>query len=561
MTAMTSAWSAFTVTPDPARTTDPVSATDTLIAKHNAFLEKKGAYTTAALQAMNSAKTNEGTFITTSTQNKEIVKTYIDVQIYDNMINAWNKYTKSLTDNDTITNILKNYTDYVSKKTTFGSALIIAQGRKADADFITLFTTTKRNIATWKSGATNGCRNLMTVASTDTNMLNQPIRCNDNEYISGYTKVTGYDAATSAPNDAKDVTKDNVSQYLAYKYSCCAIPAPSKGYEGSRGLPGADGKSGEDGKPGPSGPVGERGIKGKVGPVGEKGAIGQKGYQGLQGKQGLPGAVGADGKNIMAPIVTQIEGPEGAEGPSGEAGPKGPKGKAAISDAEFKSNLDTGKASATIWKSSATNGCRNLMTVASMDKNMLNQSINCNNNEYISGYTKVTGYDAAPNDPNVSIDNITQYLAYKYSCCAVPKGPAGYAGYEGLPGADGKQGANGQPGPNGPRGDRGPKGPKGPKGEKGPRGSQGPNEYIEPIEQDIEIENTVPTAQVSCATPSIVKEPDTGDSTLLDKTLSLLKLQDNIRHFIGKEDVSHDSEYNSPSMIQGDLYNHAYYSY
>ena len=561
-TDMTSAWSTFTGTPDPTKATDRVSATDTLIANHNAFIGKMNTYVTAVLQAMTNDKPNEAAFIATSTQNEEIVKNYIDASIYNNMITAWNTYTTSLTNNNGITTILQNYNDYLGKRGKFKEALLIAQGLKGDADFTRDFAASKQTISTWKSNATNGCRNLTTVGSTDANMLNQPISCNNNEYISGYTKITGYDAATSAPNNAADVNKNNVAQYLAYKYSCCTIPTPSTGYVGSTGLPGANGASGADGAPGARGPIGDQGLKGLVGPVGDKGAPGAKGDQGSQGNQGSKGVVGINGKDVMAPIIRQVEGPEGAAGPDGEAGPAGPKGKAAISDAVFKSNRDIGKASAATWKASAKNGCRNLMTDASTNEN---QSISCNDNEYISGYTKVTGYDAAPNDPNVSIDNITQYLAYKYSCCAAPQGPAGYAGYSGLPGADGTDGNNGQPGPMGPRGDQGAKGPKGPKGDQGPMGSkgdQGSRGYIELGVQDIQIENTAPNiANAVCEAPSMLKEPDTGHSTILDKTLSLLNLQHKIRDFIGDKEVQYHSEYNSPSMIQGNFYQHADYSY
>ena len=45
------------------------------------------------------------------------------------------------------------------------------------------------------------------------------------------------------------------------------------------------------------------------------------------------------------------------------------------------------------------------------------------------------------------------------------------------------------------------------------------------------------------------------------KTLSLLNLQDKIRDFIGYKEVQPDDEYDSPSMIQDKLYQHADYSY
>ena len=117
----------------------------------------------------------------------------------------------------------------------------------------------------------------------------------------------------------------------------------------------------------------------------------------------------------------------------------------------------------------------------------------------------------------------------------------------------------------GPRGDQGAKGPKGPKGDQGPMGSkgdQGSRRYIELGVQDIQIENTAPNiANAVCEAPSMLKESDTGHSTILDKTLSLLNLQHKIRDFIGDKEVQYHSEYNSPSMIQGNFYQHADYSY
>ena len=71
---------------------------------------------------------------------------------------------------------------------------------------------------------------------------------------------------------------------------------------------------------------------------------------------------------------------------------------------------------------------------------MINQNIICSDTEYISGYSKVSGFDAAPVDPDVSMDNIAQYLAVKYSCCTAPTPPKGSKGKKGLPGLDGVHG-------------------------------------------------------------------------------------------------------------------------
>ena len=141
------------------------------------------------------------------------------------------------------------------------------------------------------------------------------------------------------------------------------------------------------------------------------------------------------------------------------------------SDSEFQESLDAGRAAAIKWRKSGANGCRNVQTVASRDPNMLDQDISCNDTEYVSGYTTVRSFEAAPSDPYVTNDNIGRYLAVKYSCCTAPSAPKGPRGKRGLPGLEG---IPGQPGEEGPEGNDGLSGKRGPPGKIGKDGGKGP---------------------------------------------------------------------------------------
>jgi hypothetical protein len=153
-------------------------------------------------------------------------------------------------------------------------------------------------------------------------MLDQDIACNDTEYISGYTKVSGFDAAPVNPN----VTRDNIVQYLAVKYSCCTAPEGGKGPKGKKGLPGLDGAPGIIGPAGPDGVEGPPGPRGEQGDMGEEGGKGPRGDAGDNGKEGEAGPPGKPGKSVVVPFIRQVPGPMGLQGEMGPQGKKGPKG-------------------------------------------------------------------------------------------------------------------------------------------------------------------------------------------------------------------------------------------
>ncbi len=167
-----------------------------------------------------------------------------------------------------------------------------AVAEKAIADKIAAEKEAAKKAATeaWIKAARPGCRNLVTTSSTilDSFMLNHNIKCNDDEYISGYRQV----------NDI-------------YNYTCCRVPI---GNLGVKGLPGFDGDKGERGVKGNPGYDGDRGPEGKIGPAGPRG---------IQGPKGPVGPVGQPGSGGH---ILQVAGPVGPMGPDGPAGPMGPKG-------------------------------------------------------------------------------------------------------------------------------------------------------------------------------------------------------------------------------------------
>jgi hypothetical protein len=254
------------------------------------------------------------------------------------MINAWSKVTKSLEASD-VSGAIINYNMYLPTKAAFENALLVAQNKRAEAIFQMKLAAGRDAAAKWTKNGTNGCRNIQTTASTDQNMFDQDITCNDTEYISGYTKVAGFDAA---PVDL-NVTRDNISQYLAVKYSCCVAPVGAKGPRGKKGPPGTDGLPGLVGPVGLRGLVGPVGKQGPEGNVGEEGNIGPIGEVGDDGEIGETGETGKPGTSIKLPMIRHIEGPignVGEMGPKGIQGPKGPDGMVTPAPKTGSSELD-----------------------------------------------------------------------------------------------------------------------------------------------------------------------------------------------------------------------------
>ena len=323
-------WAAYTAAKailsktDAAKVAEVTTATDKLIEAYTKFGGSKGVYSNAVINALKSNKT-DADYVKNS---KEDADTYGPVygltNEYNAMVAAWTKVTNSVNGSDAAGSIV-NYIAFLPTKTAFGNALLIAQNKRAEADFQTKLAAGKDAAAKWAKSAAKGCRNMQTVATTDPNMLDQDIECADTEYISGYATLKGFE---SAPID-ENVNRDNIGKYLAVKYSCCTAPAGAKGTQGKKGLPGLEGSPGPTGPPGPEGAVGPAGKQGPPGEMGEEGGKGPRGEQGDDGPDGKKGQPGRPGKSYKAPLIRQLPGPrgmQGEEGPMGQQGPRGPDG-------------------------------------------------------------------------------------------------------------------------------------------------------------------------------------------------------------------------------------------
>ena len=309
---------------DVSKVSEVTAATDKLVETYTKFGGSKGEYNKAVINALKSNNTDADYVKNSKADADTYGPVYGLTNEYNAMVAAWTKVTSSVNASDTSGAII-NYVAYLPTKTAFGNALLIAQNKRAEADFQANLTAGKDAAAKWAKSGSNGCRNLQTIASTDPNMLDQDITCNDTEYISGYAKVSGFDAA---PID-ENVTRDNIGKYLAVKYSCCTAPAGAKGPQGKKGLPGIDGLPGPLGPPGPEGAVGPAGKQGPQGEMGEEGGKGPHGEQGDDGQDGKQGIQGKPGKSVKVPLIRQLPGPlglRGEEGPRGKDGPKGPDG-------------------------------------------------------------------------------------------------------------------------------------------------------------------------------------------------------------------------------------------
>ena len=328
--AMTADWAAFNAEKtalaaiDANNVSNITIATDKLVETYNKFLTSKGAYGASVMKALTSNNTDRE-YVKNSTNDMKTYGLIYDItKEYNAMANAWTNVTTSLGKSD-VSGVINNYNAYVPTKTAFTKVLLIAQNKKAEADFQTNLAGGKDAAAKWLTGSAKGCRNIQTIATTDPNMLDQDIACNDTEYISGYNKVSGYNAAPVDPN----VSRDNIGQYLAVKYSCCVAPEGTKGSRGKQGLPGIDGNSGLIGPVGPAGPVGPVGNKGDSGDMGEEGGKGPAGDKGEDGMSGAAGPSGKPGTTMNAPYIRQLPGSvgqPGQRGPKGLQGPKGPDG-------------------------------------------------------------------------------------------------------------------------------------------------------------------------------------------------------------------------------------------
>ena len=306
------------------KVSDITTATEKLIETNNAFTTSKNTYSAAVISALKTNNT-DSTYVKDSSSDAELYgPVYGLTNEYRAMVNAWTNVTKSVQASNA-SGAIVNYNTYLPTKTAFASALLVAQNKRAEANFQARLAEGKDAAAKWTKNGANGCRNIQTTASTDQNMLDQDISCNDTEYISGYTKVSGFDAAPVDPN----VTRDNIAQYLAVKYSCCVAPAGAKGPQGKKGPPGTEGLPGVAGPPGLVGIAGPTGKQGPQGDVGEEGNIGPIGEVGDDGNEGEKGETGKPGTSIKMPFTRQVAGPMGnvgEMGPRGMQGPKGPDG-------------------------------------------------------------------------------------------------------------------------------------------------------------------------------------------------------------------------------------------
>jgi Collagen triple helix repeat (20 copies) len=321
---MSTDWTAFSAARtalaavDSKKTSELSDATDKLVETYNKFIASKGVYNAAVIKALK-ANNADSEYVKNSKTEIDTYGLIYDLsKDYNAMTAAWANVKKSVDASDASAAII-NYIAYVPTKNAFTNSLLIAQNKRAEADFQTKMAAGKEAAAKWLKSGSKGCRNVQTAASTDQNMLDQDIVCNDTEYISGYTKVSGYDAA---PVDS-NVTRDNIAQYLAVKYSCCTAPEGPKGPQGKKGLPGLDAAPGAIGPQGPDGVPGPVGKKGEQGDMGEEGGKGPRGDTGDDGKEGEPGHAGKPGKSVVVPFIRQVPGPMG---PRGEAGPQGKRG-------------------------------------------------------------------------------------------------------------------------------------------------------------------------------------------------------------------------------------------
>jgi hypothetical protein len=302
---------------------DIATATEKLIETYNTFMRSRKAYADAVISALKSNNTDSN-YVKNGSSDAELYgPVYGLTNEYTAMVNAWVKVTKSIEASDASGAII-NYNIYLPTKTAFGNALLVAQNKRAEAIFQANLAAGRDAAAKWTRRGTNGCRNIQTPASTDPNMLDQDITCYDTEYISGYTKVSGFDAAPIDPN----VSRDNIAQYLAVKYSCCVAPVGAKGPQGKKGPPGKEGLPGLVGPVGLRGMVGPVGKQGPEGNVGEDGSIGPIGEIGEDGEIGEIGESGKPGTSIKLPMIRHVPGPVGHDGEMGPRGIQGPKGPA-----------------------------------------------------------------------------------------------------------------------------------------------------------------------------------------------------------------------------------------
>ena len=325
--AMTADWTAFNSAKtalaaiDSKKVSEVTTATDKLVEAYNKFLTTKTNYSNAVLKAMK-ANSKDSEYVNNSKIEMDTYGTIYDLsKEYNALINAWKQVIKNQ-ESSNVAELITSYIAYVPTKTAFTNALLIAQNKKAEADFQSKLAAGKDAAAKWLKNAPKGCRNMQTAATTDQNMLDQDIACNDTEYISGYSKIAGFDAAPVDPN----VSRDNIGRYLAVKYSCCTAPTGAKGAQGKAGLPGLDGAPGPTGPAGPAGVLGAMGKKGETGDMGEEGGKGPRGPPGDDGQDGDEGLPGKEGKSVTVPYIRQVSGPMGKKGEMGPRGQQGPKG-------------------------------------------------------------------------------------------------------------------------------------------------------------------------------------------------------------------------------------------
>ena len=331
--AMSVDWTAYTVARtdltaiDSKKIVERTAATDNLVEKYNKFNTSKGTYHTSLISALKS-NTADRTYVENSKNQMELYRIIYDItKEYNAMLAAWTSFTTSLNASPVnVSEVITKYRAFIPTQTEYKTVLLIAQDKKAEADFQTNLAAGRAAAAQWLTSGTNGCRNMQTIASTNKNMLDQNIACNNTEYLSGYNPVYGYDAAPINPT----VSRDNISQYLAVKYSCCVAPEGDKGARGKRGLPGLQGSVGAIGPKGPEGIEGPSGLKGRIGDLGEEGGKGPVGDKGEDGTMGAKGPSGTPGTSMMAPFIRQVQGLMGKTGKRGPAGLQGPKGKDGI---------------------------------------------------------------------------------------------------------------------------------------------------------------------------------------------------------------------------------------
>ena len=326
--AMSIDWAAYNAakaelaSTDAKKIVETTTATDKLVAADKKFNTSKNTYAGVVIPSIKSSQVDSD-YIKNNKMNADIFEAVYGLsKPYGEMADAWRNVLKSMDVPDVYATLV-NYNQYLILKTIYANALLIAQGKRTEAEFQEKLAAGRAAANKWTKSGTNGCRNIQTTATTDQNMLDQDIACNDTEYVSGYSTVTGFEAA---PAD-QYVTSDNIGRYLAVKYSCCTAPSGPKGPKGKKGLPGLGGMPGLAGPEGPDGmdgPQGKKGAEGEMGKEGGKGPRGEMGDDGIDGPQGFPGK---PGKTVTAPLIKQVPGPMGNEGEMGPMGIRGPKGK------------------------------------------------------------------------------------------------------------------------------------------------------------------------------------------------------------------------------------------